>query len=648
MKLKLLNAELIKCLFFFISLFVITLFYWPGLSGNFMLDDLGSLPPLYSSMDICGFWCGVMSGSTGPTGRPVSLLTFALQFGSWPNPFNFKLFNLGMHLFNAVLVFFILSLVLKRFFIVLPVFYIALLATLLWALWPLQVSSVLYVIQRMALLSSFFVLLGILFYLIVRIKLEGEWFGQLSKWLLLCFGLSITGLLAIYSKESGVLLLVYVFVLEAILFRRPLPEQEASLLGIPIANSDKFKNIFWYAGLVLPMVLFVSFILVRYIGQADYYYGIREFNVSERFLTQGLVLIDYLKSLFLPKASNLGLYHDSYPISISLFSPITTLFSWIFIVVLLVAAWFFRKKNSLFSLAVFWFFGGHILESTILPLEIYFEHRNYLPIVFLTFGLVYCVYLLLCKASRSIVRYSLIIISVCYLALVLFLTFSQAKLWGDPISYGVVQAHEHPESVRARSLLVDIYNKTGYVDKGYEEMLKMQSDFPDVAGIIVGDIEFACYDEKYKLKPLDQVIPKLETAKFGYGAIVSISQSFQEIVEGKCKSISVEYLYSLLQALKKNTSYTSKIHLLENNEVNILTFLGRYDEAVDLYSNMTLEAEQWPRYISLLGELGRFEEALAVSQQALKALAGKPHYSMYYQDAVRFHKALKEDIQVKK
>ena len=159
--------------------------YWPGLTGVFMLDDFSSLPTLYTTIENCGLWCGTMSGSTGPTGRPISLLTFALQADFWPDPYSFKLFNVFIHMANAALVFLILRLILKRLNPSLPYFYIALFSAVLWAVWPLQVSSVLYAIQRMVLLSSFFVLLGVLFYLFFRIRLEADWKGEFNKWLVL-------------------------------------------------------------------------------------------------------------------------------------------------------------------------------------------------------------------------------------------------------------------------------------------------------------------------------------------------------------------------------------------------------------------------------------------------------------------------------
>ncbi len=50
----------------------------------------------------------------------------------------------------------------------------------------------------------------------------------------------------------------------------------------------------------------------------------------------------------------------------------------VFIVTLLVTGFAVRRRAPVLSLGILWFFAGQVLESTVLPLEIAFEHRNYL------------------------------------------------------------------------------------------------------------------------------------------------------------------------------------------------------------------------------------------------------------------------------
>lgn len=613
--------------------------YWPGLSGGFMLDDYSSLPSLFKTIDSCGFWCGVMSGSTGPTGRPISLLTFAVQANYWPHAYSFKLINVFIHLANTALVFFILKLLLKRLYPASPFFYISLFSAVLWAIWPLQVSSVLYAIQRMVLISSFFVLLGVLFYLYCRVRLETIWKGELNKWLFLCFGLSIFGLLAIYSKESGILLLVYICVLEGSIFRIV---DRKEMTGH--SESDIYLKIFRLGGLCFPFSLFVIVILYKYVGNAEYFYMTREFNLEERLLTQGSVITDYIQSLILPKVSDLGLYHDAYPVSKSLFEPFSTLISWLFIAITICLAWLLRKKYLFLSIAIFWFYAGHILESTILPLELYFEHRNYLPSIFIALALVLGTFKLFATASRLSVRYIFMLISLVYVCMILAITYSQTRLWGNEFEYAIVQAHENPDSVRARTLLVDLYNRLGEVDKGYEEMLKMQQDFPRVAGLIVGNVEFACFDAKYPLLPIETVAPQLEAAKFGYGAIVTVAGSLKEIFDGECSNVSIDYLLEIIYALKRNPAYANKIRMLKGYEVSIYIAQGRIVEALDVLASIELSSDQWTTYVGLLATNGELKKALAESDKGLEILKSQPQYEYYYSDLKRLRQVILSDL----
>jgi protein O-mannosyl-transferase len=615
--------NLVKLFAAFISMMLVLFSYYPGLTGSFMLDDLSSLPSLFTTMDSCGWWCGVMSGSTGPTGRPISLMTFAMQIGQWPfEPQAFKLVNILIHMANSVLVILIFSKILKQLAITRHAMLVAIFAGTLWAIWPLQVSSVLYVVQRMVLLSSFFVLCGVLFYLQFRARFADDWSLSYFRWFCFCAGLATFGLLGLFSKESAVLLVVYLLVLELCLFKS-------------VSEKANDLKVFRSVCLYLPFVGLIAYLCVRTFPQAEWLYLAREFTLEERVLTQGRVMMEYLQSLLLPKASSLGLYHDDFTKSEGMFSPISTFVSWVFILATVLIACFLRRRKPLFSLAVLWFFGGHVLESTILPLELYFEHRNYLPVALLTLLIVVYAFKLIGKASKRYVQFTFSGVLVIYVAALIGLTFSQASLWGDPFRYGVVQAHEHSGSIRARTLLVDVYSKLGKVDLAYEETLKMKRDFPKTSGVIVSDVEFACFDERYTLEPVAGVVKKLEQAKFGFGALVVVGSALEEKGEGKCEAVSTEYLLEILQALKRNPVYKRKLHLIKGYEVIALSRLGQHEQAIQVYETMTLLPEHWSRYMGALATIGRLEEAIDVADRGLKVLRSKPQYEQFYKDIER-------------
>ena len=63
--------------------------YYPGLDGPFVLDDFGSIAALGHRggvVDWETFKAFVLGGTSGPTGRPVSLLTFLIDARNLPTP----------------------------------------------------------------------------------------------------------------------------------------------------------------------------------------------------------------------------------------------------------------------------------------------------------------------------------------------------------------------------------------------------------------------------------------------------------------------------------------------------------------------------------------------------------------------------------
>lgn len=87
-----------------------TILYFPGLDSPFLFDDVPNLNALQHLHGLNptdeGFREFVSSGQAGPLGRPVSLITFALQAADWPeHPAAFKAVNLALHLLNGALLY---------------------------------------------------------------------------------------------------------------------------------------------------------------------------------------------------------------------------------------------------------------------------------------------------------------------------------------------------------------------------------------------------------------------------------------------------------------------------------------------------------------------------------------------------------------
>jgi hypothetical protein len=286
--------------------------YWPGLDGDFMFDDYPNLAPLghygeITTLEDAGRFVG--QGFAGPTGRPVALLSFLLDANHWPaDPRPFKHTNLLIHLLNGTVLFAVILLLLRQSRENLPrqtLNWVALSATALWLLHPLHVSTTLYIVQRMTQLSTLFVLLGLLGYLMARPLISTH---PVRGHLLATASLAVFGLLALFSKENAILLPLLVLVMELTFLHDRPPD-----------TSRTWKVIV----LGLPSLLVVGY-LVR-AGFRPEAYLLRDFTLGERLLTEPRVLFSYLYQLFVPRMEGYGLFGDSFPVSRSLTEPWTTL-----------------------------------------------------------------------------------------------------------------------------------------------------------------------------------------------------------------------------------------------------------------------------------------------------------------------------------
>src|SRR5690606_30816836 len=133
--------------------------------------------------------------------------------------------------------------------------------------------------------------------------------------------------------------------------------------------------------LLLPAVLGLAWMLPRVLSPEAY--ATRNFDLGERLLTEGRVLVDYLHWTLLPDLSQLSLYHDAYPVSHGLLNPPATLWSILILGALIITTLRLKKGRPLMALGLAWFFCAHLLTATIWPLELVYEHRNY----FASFGL---------------------------------------------------------------------------------------------------------------------------------------------------------------------------------------------------------------------------------------------------------------------
>jgi hypothetical protein len=414
-----------------VLLTVVFAVYWPGIFGDFIFDDVPNIVnnPSLRAFDgsLQSLIAAATSGNSSPLGRPLSMATFAINFYIFgDSPYSFKLTNLAIHIANAVLIFVLARLLSRRLSgdtdtvrSLLPVLWI----TSAWALHPINLTPVLFVVQRMTSLSALFMLTALTLYLHARSTKGATRVTAIALSLLLCWPA------AVLSKETGLVLPIYIFLIEWL------------LLGAFRQISRKVK---WTVVLATTCALIGVFCTKWDFITAGY--AVRNFDLAERLLTEARVLWFYVRQVFLPTPEIFGLFHDDIAISRGLLTPSTTLLAIIAWLIAVGLALRQRARRPLFAFGVLWFLASHAMESSILPLEIAYEHRNYLAF----FGVfVWLASLLFSESKISRWRIPRLCLAASFVLFCGLLTSLRSLQWGDEFQRSQIEVADHPASARA-------------------------------------------------------------------------------------------------------------------------------------------------------------------------------------------------------
>ena len=439
------------CLPFILALATLAI-YLPGLAGDFEFDDatniLDNAAIKIDTLTSNSIWAAALSGKSGPLSRSISMLTFAGNYYfTGFDPFFFKLTNVLIHILAGLCVYaFVRQITLAMGNAddrhqLLQANAIAVTVMGVWLVHPLNLTSVLYVVQRMTSLSALFTFWALTLYVCGRRQtLQGN---QAKGLCLILIALGPVTALAVLSKENGVLAPYLMLMIELIVFR--------------FAASHKSTRQMLYiifCALVLVPVLLLILNSERFISTVLGGYIQRDFSLSERLLTQPRVLIFYLRLLLSPNAGLMGIYHDDFPISSSLIQPFTTLLSIVAIACLIAVGVFSSRRAPALAIGILFFFMGHSIESTFLSLEMMHEHRNYLPIIGPIFAASY--YFWHSNFSVLANRAKWIILTTVLLTFSA-VTYVRSVQWSNVVDHAAIEAYNHPDSERANYSMGRIY-----------------------------------------------------------------------------------------------------------------------------------------------------------------------------------------------
>lgn len=292
--------------------------------------------------------------------RPLAYLSFALNhYLHGLDVFGFHLVNLIVHVACGFLVYLAC---LRWFALGAPRLNAAargrtaLAAALLFVVHPVQTQAVTYVVQRMTSLGSLFAFAAVLLYLQARTaprRRSAWWIGAL-----------VSLALALLCKESFALLPIVVAIVDPVLFAR-------ARGGYPWR---------WVVALTAVLALLAAGAAVLTDVRPLLVQEFRRYPVSplDHLMTESRIVFHYLSLLAYPAPSRLHVEYD-YPLSTSLLSPPATLVAILGIAALAAIAIRVRRREPLVTFAVTWFLGNLLFESSVLPIDLVFEHRLYLP-----------------------------------------------------------------------------------------------------------------------------------------------------------------------------------------------------------------------------------------------------------------------------
>lgn len=441
---------------------MISIAYSSALNGTWAMDDtlLNKPVGINDIRNLIGF-------------RKVTYVTFLVnQFLTPLSAAGFRVFNILLHIVNTILVYIIAFKTTLLYLhkhgstserskrkgrVLLSVnenraYAVAFLSGIIFGLHPININAVTYIVQRMAALSAFFSFLSLLCY--IRAHQSGEGFKKL-----LFYGLSgvfiITGIL---SKENAIMIIPLILLYDYVF-----------LSGLNLKTFLRKVSLFLIVGIVSAGI--VSYLLklhYAFIDLVSFFVDLNKplspkgwmavdvyWTPLQHFLTEFRVVSRYLFLIFAPLPGFLVFDWWGYPLSKSLLMPVTTLISFIFLLSLSVFSILRMRKVPLLSFGILWYIIAISLESFFaLGADLYFEHRNYLPVSGLFIGIIGQ---LILSLKIDIEKRKLWIIAGVVGLILGSLTFVRNLAWKDSITLWKDTLEKVPYNIRALKAIGNSY-----------------------------------------------------------------------------------------------------------------------------------------------------------------------------------------------
>ncbi|MGD8989877.1 MAG: tetratricopeptide repeat protein [Desulfobacterales bacterium] len=526
--------------------------------------------------------------------RPVANMSLALNY--YANGYNvvgYHAVNILIHICSGFFLYLLLKVTLN-----LPSLrerfsyhkWIPLLSALLWLVHPIQTQSVSYIIQRMNSMAAMFYILSLLLY--VRFRLA----PRKGKKGLLLSGCVLAGLLSLGTKEIAVTLPFFIFLYEWFFFQN-LSGQWLNRRAPVLAALGAFA-----------MLLAFIYLGSNPLDGIKMGYSAREFTPGLRLLTELRVVVFYVSLLLWPHPQRLNLTHD-FSLSLSFFQPPGTFFSLLLIVGFLLAAICLAKRHPLFSFCVLWFFGNLVIESSVIALELVFEHRLYLPSMMALFLVVVGLF--------GVIRPQWLAITLLCVAVATssIWTYQRNAVWADDVALWRDCAQKSPAIARAYTNLASALVRRGNLKEAaahYQAALKLKPEYAEPhfnLGIIQAKSGQLAEGLKHFRKAIE-IEPHNFKAQNNLGAALLSGGRLDEAIS------------HLQTALEINPDYPEA----HNNLGQALQLQGNRGAALDHFKEaLHLDPAYARAHVNLgivLRQMGRLQEAGQHFEEALRLRPG--------------------------
>jgi len=470
--------------------------------------------------------------------------------------------------------------------------FISFFTAFIWLVHPVQTQTVSYIVQRMNCMATMFYILSLLLYVKARLA------NFKGKKLALYFGCILSGILSLSSKEIAATLPFFIFLYEWYFFQE-------------LRQKWLKRNSIYLLSFLFIVIFMVFFYLDSHpVKSILSTYSSRDFTLYQRVLTEFRVIIYCISLIMFPHPMRLNLLHD-FPISHSFLDPITTLFSFIGIAGLIVMAIWLAKRERLLSFCILWFLGNLVIESSVIGLEIIFEHRLYLPSMF--FILIFVG--LVCRFVNSKwIGCTLL----CTVAIIFSVwTYQRNIVWSDDVKLWEDCAIKSPHKPRQHYNLGVVLARKGNFDdaiKHYHTALKIKPDYLEAyynlgnALARKGDAKAAIYNYRKAL----QLNPDFFKSYYNIARILSHRGKTGEAIYNYQKALIInsetpQTLYNL------SWIYATSIDRKYRNGKKATKLAEKLCMLTDHQQPLTLDA-----LAAAYAETGKFDKAVVTAQKALK------------------------------